>query len=64
MQQYKYLYTKRTAAKIRSFYKNVAKKYRHTYSFEDMGRNVREAFWTHHNERSFRLEGALLQTIR
>ena len=27
MQQYKYYYTKRTAAKIRSFYKNVAKKY-------------------------------------
>ena len=38
MQQYKYLYTKRTAAKIRSFYKNVAKKYRHTYSLEDMER--------------------------
>ena len=45
MLQYKYLYTKRTAAKIRSFYKNVAKKYRHTYSFEDMERNVREAFF-------------------
>ena len=43
MQQYKYLYTKRTAAKIRSFYKNVAKKYRHTYSYEDMERNVRDA---------------------
>ena len=40
MQQYKYLYTKRTAAKIRSFYKNVAKKYRHT-----MERNVRDAFF-------------------
>ncbi|MCR5269767.1 MAG: hypothetical protein K6D91_01975 [Prevotella sp.] len=38
MQQYKYLYTKRTVAKIRSFYKNVAKKYRHTYSLEDMER--------------------------
>ena len=45
MQQYKYLYTKRTAAKIRSFYKNVAKKYRHTYSYEDMERNVRDAFF-------------------
>ncbi len=32
MLQYKYFYTKRTAAKIRSFYTNVAKKYRHTYS--------------------------------
>ena len=45
MQQYKYLYTKRTVAKIRSFYKNVAKKYRHTYSLEDMERNVRDAFF-------------------
>ena len=36
MQQYKYLYTKRTAAKIRSIYRNVAKKYRHTYSYEDI----------------------------
>ena len=43
--QYKYFYTKRTAAKIRSFYRNVAKKYRHTYSYEDMERNVREAFF-------------------
>ena len=39
--QYKYFYTKRTAAKIRSFYRNVSKKYRHTYSYEDMERNVR-----------------------
>lgn len=45
MQQYKYLYTKRTATKIRSFYKNVAKKYRHTYSLEDMERNVRDVFF-------------------
>ena len=43
--QYKYFYTKRTAAKIRSFYGNVAKKYRHTYSYEDMERNVRDAFF-------------------
>ena len=40
--QYKYFYTKRTAAKIRSFYRNVAKKYQHTYSYEDMERNVRD----------------------
>ena len=33
--QYKYFYTKRTAAKIRSFYRNVAKKYRHTYSYTE-----------------------------
>ena len=45
MQQYKYLYTKRAATQIRSFFKNVAKKYRHTYSYEDMERNVRDAFF-------------------
>jgi len=43
--QYKDFYTKRTAAKIRSFYRNVARKYQHTYSYEDMERNVRDAFF-------------------
>jgi len=43
--QYKYLYTKRAASKIRTFYKNVGKKYHHTYSYEDMERNVRDAFF-------------------
>ena len=43
--QYKYFFTKRASAKIRSFYGNVAKKYRHTYSYEDMERNVRDAFF-------------------
>lgn len=43
--QYKYLYTRRAAAKIRSFYKNVGMKYCHTYSYEDMERNVRDAFF-------------------
>ena len=41
--QYKYIFTKRAAGKIRSFYGNVARKYRHTYSFEDMERNIRDA---------------------
>ncbi len=43
--QYKYFYTKRAAANIRSFYLNVSKKYCHTYSYEDMERNVRDAFF-------------------
>ena len=43
--QYKYFYTKRAAAKIRSFYNNVGKKYPHTYSYEHMERNVRDAFF-------------------
>ena len=42
--QYKYIYTRRAAARIRSFYGNVARKYRHTYSFEDIERNIRDAF--------------------
>ena len=58
MQQYKYLYTKRTAAKIRSFYKNVAKKYRHTYSLEDMERNVRDAFFA-----IYAIEGDTIKVI-
>lgn len=45
MMQYKYFYTKRAAAKIRGYYQNVAKKYRHAYSYEDMDRNVRDAFF-------------------
>lgn len=40
---YKYIFTRRVVGKIRSFYGNVARKYRHTYSYEDMERNVRDA---------------------
>lgn len=40
---YKYRYTKQAVSNIRTFYRNVALKYRHTYSFEDMERNIREA---------------------
>lgn len=42
---YKYIYTKRAVCNIRTFYRNVALKYRHTYSFEDMERNVRDAIF-------------------
>ena len=31
--------------KIRLFYKNVAKKYRHTYDFDDFMRNVHDALF-------------------
>lgn len=41
--QYKYIYTRRALSKIKTFYRNVALKYRHTYSFEEMERNVRDA---------------------
>ena len=43
--QYKYFYTKCAAAKIRAFYNNVGIKYRNTYSYEDMERNIRDAFF-------------------
>ena len=43
--QYKYVYTRRAVRNIRAFYRNVALKYRHTYSFEDMERNIREAIF-------------------
>ena len=34
--QYKYRYSNQALRNIRTFYRNVALKYRHTYSFEDM----------------------------
>lgn len=40
----RYLIRKRCARKINSFYKNVSRKYRHTYSQELMERNVHDAF--------------------
>ena len=39
----KYLVRKRCARKINSFYKNVSRKYRHTYSQELMEKNVHDA---------------------
>lgn len=44
--EYKYIVKPRALQKIRSFYTNVAKKYKHTYSYEDMERNVRDAFFS------------------
>jgi len=44
--EYKYIIKPRAIQKIRTFYNNVARKYRHTYSYEDMERNVRDAFFS------------------
>ena len=44
--QYKYIYSKRALRKIRTFYRNVALKYCHTYSYEDMERNIRDAIFS------------------
>ena len=42
---YKYVYSKRALQKIMTFYGNVARKYRHVYSFEDMERNIHDAIF-------------------
>lgn len=39
-----YVIRKRCAQKITSFYRNVSKKYKHTYSLELMEQNVNDAF--------------------
>ena len=44
MMPYNYIISKRASNKINSFYRNVAKKYKHTYSFEQMCKNLREAY--------------------
>ena len=43
---YNYIIRPRAFQKIRSFYNNVAKKYQHTYSYEDMEQNVHDAFFS------------------
>jgi hypothetical protein len=41
--RYQYIITPKAAQEVRSFYKNVYKRYRHTYSYEDMFRNINQA---------------------
>ena len=43
MIDYKYIIKKRCLLKINTFYGNVSKKYRHTYSLELMEKNVHDA---------------------
>ena len=44
MKQYQYLIKKRCANKITTFYRNVSKKYKPTYSQELMEKNVHDAY--------------------
>ena len=44
MTRYKYVIKRRCAHKITAFYRNVSKKYKHTYSLEQMEQNVRDAY--------------------
>jgi hypothetical protein len=43
---YNYIIKPRALQKIRRFYVNVALKYQHTYSYEDLEKNVRDAFFS------------------
>ena len=52
----KYVIRERCAHKITTFYRNVAKKYKHTYSLELMEKNVHEAY-----DSIFRIEKTLLR---
>lgn len=52
----KYIIKKRCAQKITIFYRNVSKKYLHTYSEEMMHKNADEAF-----DAIFRIENELLR---
>ena len=44
MTLFKYDIKRRCAQKITTFYRNVSKKYKHTYSLELMEQNVRDAY--------------------
>lgn len=43
MSAYRYVVKPRAQRKIRAFYQNVAKKYKHTYDFNDFIRDVQNA---------------------
>ena len=52
----KYVIRKRCAQRITTFYRNVSKKYKHTYSLELMEKNVIDAY-----DAMFRIENSLLR---
>ena len=52
----KHVIRKRCAQKITTFYRNVSKKYKHTYSQELMEKNVHDAY-----DSMFQIERALLR---
>ena len=51
-----YVIRKRCAQKITSFYRNVSKKYKHTYSLELMEKNVNDAY-----DSMFQIESTLMR---
>lgn len=56
MTPYKYIIKPRANQKIHSFYHNVAKKYKHTYGFDDFARDVQNAVFS-----IYRIENGLLR---
>ena len=44
--QYSYIITPKAVGSISQFYTNVAMKYRHAYSLDDMERNIRQAVFS------------------
>lgn len=44
--RYDYVVKPRAAQKIRSFYRNVARKYRHTFTYEDVMNSVHDAVFS------------------
>ena len=52
----KHIIRKRCAQKITTFYRNVSKKYKHTYSQELMEKNVHDAY-----DSMFQIERTLLR---
>ncbi len=52
----KHIIRKRCAQKITTFYRNVSKKYKHTYSQELMEKNVHDAY-----DSMFQIENGLLR---
>ena len=42
--QYRYVFTQKAALEIQEFYLHVSFKYRHTYSRQDMERNIFQAY--------------------
>ncbi len=46
MLRYNYIVKPLAAAKIRSFYRNGAKKYRHTYDYNDFMRDLHSAVFS------------------
>ena len=56
MSPYKYIVKSRAQQKIRSFYQNVGRKYKHTYDAADFKRNVFDAL-----KDIYRIENGLLR---